>query len=289
MDLAQIDQASRRLFLAGAGSLILAGCRSAQMNHSDEDMGFYYRVRRGDTLFWLSDQSGVSLEQLRASNRLVSDQLNVGQLIYIPGEGEVPGMIGTRKVPDWAKKTHKESYPKIETKDLFSPPSSKKPYIVPRSQWGAKPTASNSGPMGGIYRITIHHTSEHKGMDGKSDLEVVRGIARYHRDELGWADIGYHYLIGRDGRIYEGRPDNIRGAHVKGHNQNNLGISMIGNFTKRHPTARQTEALQALVYYQMDQHNLSRQRIYCHRDFANTECPGDNLYQWVKGFINGLS
>ena len=85
---------------------------------------------------------------------------------------------------------------------------------------GLKP---NHDPMNGITRLTLHHTSEHPGMRGLNDREVIAKIAKYHRDVLGWADIGYHYLIGKDGKIYQGRSLLAQGAHAgSGNNGHNL-------------------------------------------------------------------
>ena len=77
--------------------------------------------------------------------------------------------------------------------------------LVKREQWGAAALRANHDPMGAVARITLHHTDEHAGMRGRPDAEVVRAIQTYHQGQLGWADIGYHYLVGTDGRIYEGR------------------------------------------------------------------------------------
>lgn len=44
----------------------------------------------------------------------------------------------------------------------------------------------------------------------------------------GWRDVGYHYVIRRDGRVEKGRPENVMGAHVEGHNDGSLGICLVG-------------------------------------------------------------
>lgn len=50
-------------------------------------------------------------------------------------------------------------------------------------------------------------------------------------DHNGWDDIGYNFLVGDDGNIYEGRGWGIKGAHSPKYNANSLGICFIGNFT----------------------------------------------------------
>ena len=44
----------------------------------------------------------------------------------------------------------------------------------------------------------------------------------------GWDDIGYNFLVGEDGYIYEGRGWGKVGAHTRHHNANSIGESMRG-------------------------------------------------------------
>ena len=55
----------------------------------------------------------------------------------------------------------------------------------------------------------------------------LEDIRRWHK-EKGWSDVGYHFVIERDGKIRAGRhPDSV-GAHVRGHNHNSIGICLVG-------------------------------------------------------------
>ena len=55
----------------------------------------------------------------------------------------------------------------------------------------------------------------------------VHEIDRWHRDR-GWWGIGYHFVIRRDGSIETGRPMEVIGAHVKGYNDESIGICLVG-------------------------------------------------------------
>lgn len=55
----------------------------------------------------------------------------------------------------------------------------------------------------------------------------VAEIRAMHR-QRGWKDVGYHYVIRRDGRVEKGRADTAMGAHVQGHNNGSLGICLVG-------------------------------------------------------------
>jgi N-acetylmuramoyl-L-alanine amidase len=53
-------------------------------------------------------------------------------------------------------------------------------------------------------------------------------IRKWHTEGNGWNDIGYHYVIRRDGKIEEGRPVEKAGAHVAGHNETTIGVCLVG-------------------------------------------------------------
>ena len=60
----------------------------------------------------------------------------------------------------------------------------------------------------------------------------------------GFKDIGYHYLIGLKGEIWEGRkPKDSIGAHVSGFNDTTLGVSYVGGLrvSDGHPTDTRTD------------------------------------------------
>ncbi|MDQ3032177.1 MAG: N-acetylmuramoyl-L-alanine amidase [Myxococcota bacterium] len=97
--------------------------------------------------------------------------------------------------------------------------------IVTRSAWGARATRC-TGTDSRKTRMAVHHT-----VTGSADpARQMRGIQRFHMDTRGWCDVGYHFLIGQDGRVYEGRPLHLLGAHVGSNNTGNIGISYIGCF-----------------------------------------------------------
>ncbi|MBA2543088.1 MAG: hypothetical protein H0V17_25830, partial [Deltaproteobacteria bacterium] len=74
--------------------------------------------------------------------------------------------------------------------------------VEARSSWGARPSRCSSS-LGKVYRMAIHHT-ESPTLDTISPAARLRQIQSYHMDVKGWCDIGYHYLVSRDGKIWEG-------------------------------------------------------------------------------------
>ena len=156
---------------------------------------------------------------------------------------------------------------------------------VPRSSWTDVGVGRNADPLGDVKYLTVHHTGEHLSASGISDTDLLQRIDHHHQVNLGWAAIGYHYLIGRDGTIYEGRPERWQGAHSGGdNNRNNLGISVIGDFSERRPSSAQLRSLRLLLDERRKRHRLDANAIKGHRDWKNTSCPGDALYAWLENY-----
>jgi len=155
------------------------------------------------------------------------------------------------------------------------------PLIHTRKEWRARPTRNPYTPMTAPWRITIHHTAGPQTMTLKDTLREVRFIQDFQQDGRGWDDIGYHFLIDGVGNIIEGRPVNVVGSHVKGDNDGNIGIAMMGYFSppvNDHLTAAQENALVALLRYLHARYNIPLSEVKGHRDYERTECPGDNVY-----------
>jgi hypothetical protein len=61
----------------------------------------------------------------------------------------------------------------------------------------------------------------------------MKSMQAYHQNEHHWEDIGYNFLIGGDGRIYQGRGFNVVGTHAPRYNQKSIGICFIGDWSSR--------------------------------------------------------
>lgn len=115
--------------------------------------------------------------------------------------------------------------------------------------------------------LILHH------IEAEGPTWTVGFINNMHRNEKGWAAIGYHYYIRLDGTIYKGRPDSAIGAHCKGYNMNSLGIAFEGNYDKR--TEMPTSQFNA--WCELKAHlfnNYGSMSIYGHREKGSSECPG---------------
>jgi hypothetical protein len=272
---------TRRGLLLGGISLAMAACVRGGGSGPGVGEGMWYNIQAGDTLTSLSKRCGLPIERIADVNSLESPVLRSGSRLWLPGVRSIaPASTAYRSPVVRPTPEVKPNQPQIDDEHYE---------IVPRSAWTSEPIGPNHVLMGKVTRITIHHTDEHAGMDGKSDLDVVRMIERYHRGpEKRWAAIGYHFLVGKDGKIYEGRPVKYQGAHC-GDNANNLGISVIGDCHHNLPNPRQLKALKAFLDDQRERFNVPMSRVYGHRDIKPTICPGDRLYGWLQSYAGRTS
>lgn len=133
-------------------------------------------------------------------------------------------------------------------------------------------------PLIRVSKIVVHHT----GNEEDDDLSA-EDIHRIHR-AMGWAGIGYHYVIRKNGDIERGRPEDCIGSHAYGWNWETLGVHLCGNFELVEPTQRQIESAAYLIGWLCDKYDLvpDRHHVVGHRDLTPTACPGENLYKILQ-------
>lgn len=153
--------------------------------------------------------------------------------------------------------------------------------VLPRSEWTrSAPVCSLMNPMLPVKHITVHHDglAPFVSSDLRSSAQRIEMIRNGHRGN-GWGDIGYHFLIDREGRVWEGRPINFQGAHVKNWNEGNLGVCCLGNFEEQSPTPAQIAALERQLQVLMRTYGVPKSRVKTHREWAGakTACPGRSL------------
>lgn len=108
-----------------------------------------------------------------------------------------------------------------------------------------------------------------------------------HIKERGWRDIGYHWVIDRDGTVMHGRKETEVGAHVAGHNSGTIGISLFGGITsKTHDkfsknfTAAQADALRNLIEQIKSRTDIKLIRGHNQVD-SGKACPGFWVPDWL--------
>jgi N-acetylmuramoyl-L-alanine amidase len=123
---------------------------------------------------------------------------------------------------------------------------------------------------------TIREIIVHCAATPEGKAFTVDDIRRWHLQQ-GWTDIGYHYVIGLHGELWEGRPVDKAGAHCTNHNRFSIGVCYVGGVAKDGKTAKDTRTLQQKAKLLMLLEELRKlypnAKIYGHRDFARKDCP----------------
>lgn len=151
-----------------------------------------------------------------------------------------------------------------------------------RGAWtSTSPRSRDMRRMAPLQALTIHHDGLQASLDRtdeRSNIARLDLIRRSHTGQ-GWADIGYHFAIDRGGRVWQCRPLDWEGAHVRSHNSGNIGVLVMGNFEVQRPHDRQLVALNAFVGLACRHYGIPAGRVKTHREWsrARTSCPGRHL------------
>lgn len=178
------------------------------------------------------------------------------------------------------------------------------PPIIMRTEWcGGSASCTGVNASYNVVNINATHLVIHHGASPNtytSGQDVVRSYWNYHVNTLGWADIGYNYLIDKFGNLYQGRRNlnlptqDVRGSHAGASNPSSIGVCFLGNADVTTATASQLQKLYDLLAWWFNHKALSPlssaglqtqafgyqtiPRICGHLDIGQTSCPGTDLY-----------
>ena len=163
-----------------------------------------------------------------------------------------------------------------------------------------------------VNAIVVHHThTEYE--DTQDGLERVQ---KFHSLSREWWDIGYNFIIGYDGKIYEARKwwDYAVWAHSTWNNYSTMGVAVMWSYQSDGINAAQYTSLKDLIWYLSWRYgiDLNKERAYhancsgsaCdsfpletythgslvwHRDTGHTTCPWDKLYEQINDIRSELA
>ncbi|XP_067644480.1 peptidoglycan-recognition protein LC isoform X2 [Eurosta solidaginis] len=133
-----------------------------------------------------------------------------------------------------------------------------------------------------VPRVIVAHTASGKCDTKKECDQRVRDVQAFHLLSNEWGDIGYNFLVGGNGLVYEGRGWNKVGAHTLGYNRDSICIAFIGTFIEELPTENDLKAAQLLIEEGVKLGILAKDyRLYGMRQLSATESPGKALYSII--------
>lgn len=126
-----------------------------------------------------------------------------------------------------------------------------------------------------IDKIIIHCSATRDGQNISAE-EIKRWHTAPRPIGRGWQDIGYHYIIGINGELWNGRNIEDVGAHCKGENYHSIGICYVGGLDldlnpKDTRNDKQKNTMYKLISELLNKYDGVT--IHGHNEFANKACP----------------
>ncbi|WP_198508946.1 peptidoglycan recognition protein family protein [Bacillus sp. FJAT-44742] len=123
-----------------------------------------------------------------------------------------------------------------------------------------------------IKQIIIHHSGTKEGSP--------ESFARYHVNHHGWPGIGYHYVIDKKGRVFHCQSQEEITYHTANHNQQSIGVCLIGDFTKESLTDFQKKAVLAFIRSLSKERKIPIANVRGHNEYKghrSSLCPGISM------------
>lgn len=174
-------------------------------------------------------------------------------------------------------------------KDILGPSDLAQHTIRPPQDW-YEPTCTNKrnfDPLNlsqPLRHIILHNTyiPRYRCYTLPACAQYFRQSALYHLSQM-WHGIGYNYLIGNDGVVYEGRGAEFRGAHTGGFNSISYGVAFTGWYQFSPPAIEGLYALRFLIRELLNRGVLAPNvKISGHRDIQISQNPGDSFRNWIQ-------
>lgn len=169
-----------------------------------------------------------------------------------------------------------------------------------RQEWGANAPVLPMRPHK-LSRLTLHHTATMQ-QPNRNLADKLRGLQKFSQEESpladgrtkpAWADIPYHLYVDVHGKVGEARDLRYAGDSNTSYDPaGHLLVVVEGNFEQELLTEAQRHTLEQLLPALAKQYGLTDNSLGTHKDFAETACPGTNLYKELprlRGLVSATS
>ncbi|XP_050294871.1 peptidoglycan-recognition protein SC2-like isoform X2 [Anthonomus grandis grandis] len=156
--------------------------------------------------------------------------------------------------------------------------------IVTKKEWQGNPPTNKTTPLvTPVPYVIIHHTATENCSTLAECASHLRAIQAFHVNSRAWYDIGYNFMVGGDGLVYEGRGWTEEGAHTLGVNFKSIGIAFIGTFIQIAPPVQQLQACKDLIKLGIELNYIKKDyHLFGAKQFYGTESPGTALMTEIK-------
>ncbi|KAM3967304.1 peptidoglycan recognition protein-like [Aphomia sociella] len=155
--------------------------------------------------------------------------------------------------------------------------------VVSKSDWdGLNPAHVQYLPRP-VDLVIIEHTVTPTCNTDRGCANIVRSIQNSQMENRNFWDIGYNFIVGGNGKVYEGSGWLHVGAHTIGYNKRSIGIAFIGNFNNDPVKRSMIDAVQELLKCGVENGHLTPDyHVVAHRQLIATESPGRKLYNEIR-------
>ncbi|XP_040359460.2 peptidoglycan-recognition protein SC2-like [Ixodes scapularis] len=192
----------------------------------------------------------------------------------------------THSTPGIAKSHHHSSRNSIEHNAVnWESGKCAEIMLVRRKDWGARESKNVDylRTNGGVTIVFYHHTEGLECNSVETCAKIIRQWQDYHMDTKRWDDIAYNFVIGGDGRVYEGRGFDGIGAHTLSYNSKSVSLAFVGNFTINVPNSKMLAAAGVLIECGVKSGKIqAKYSLHGQRDANLRDCPGEAIYALIQ-------
>lgn len=159
------------------------------------------------------------------------------------------------------------------------------PQIVPRAGWSTRDARFIAVlPIRPTPFVIVHPTGTSSCTTQTACSEIIRNIQTFQMDANGWPDISYHFLIGDDNNIYQGRGWGRMGENVEGFNNQAINVGYIGSYTQNPPSAATIELLESLIACGISERALDQNvEVVAQCQVTRmVSCAATTIFDWIS-------
>ncbi|XP_004693773.1 PREDICTED: peptidoglycan recognition protein 4 [Condylura cristata] len=129
--------------------------------------------------------------------------------------------------------------------------------MVSHKEWGAEEVGCSTQLARPVDFLVTHHIPGLECHNQTTCGQRLRELRAYHMHNNSWCGLAYNFLVGDDGRVYEGVGWDIQGLHTQGYNNVSLGLAFFGTKEGHSPSPAALSAMEGLIFHAMLKGHLS--------------------------------
>ncbi|KAL0832960.1 hypothetical protein ABMA28_001094 [Loxostege sticticalis] len=156
--------------------------------------------------------------------------------------------------------------------------------IVPITEWAESESQRKQELPNPVPLVVIQHTASGECSTDSTCLRGLKNMRAYVM-KIGFDDVPYSFMIGGNGKVYEGAGWHRVGAHTRGYNDKAIGIGFVGTFIDKLPTPEALKAAKELIEYGLQNKHIAEDyKLVGHRQLSSTLSPGDALQKEIESW-----